>query len=76
VAIANVTIRNKSPEHAYQDIQVEFSFSGDSGTTLTTRTELFAVVVKPKGITRIKEHNVGFVPQQATRMGCSVTGTR
>lgn len=71
VGVVTLTVENKN-SFGVKDVTIGCEFTGKSGTKLHTTSKTIYETMKPNSSRAFKEVNVGFIPEQAARGGCSV----
>ncbi|WP_220006012.1 hypothetical protein [Bradyrhizobium sp. BR 10261] len=75
VGLVSPTLRN---DNAFEvkDIEIECTFSGKSGTRLSSKTYVIFDTVKGKSKRTFKDLNLGFIDQQSARAFCEVNSAK
>lgn len=73
VGIHSFTIVNKS-KFDYYDVEVKFTYFGQSETKVDETVRVIHVNVPAKGKKRISEYNAGFISQDSHTASVSITG--
>jgi hypothetical protein len=73
IGLMTFTVSNDNP-YPIKDFQISCSFYGNSGTMLGARTHTVYEVVKAKAKRTFSAVNIGFIPSQSARGGCSIEG--
>jgi hypothetical protein len=71
IGMMNFTVKNENP-YDIKDFMVSYSFHGNSGTFLGERTHTVYETVKAKSNRAFVKINIGFIPSQSARGGCSL----
>jgi hypothetical protein len=67
VALATFTLKNESLRDV-GDIEMKFTFRGESGTVLRTEQKIVPIVLKKGQSKTVRKENLGFHPQNAATM--------
>lgn len=71
IGMMSFTVKNENP-YEVKDFMVSCSFHGNSGTFLGDRTHTVYETVKAKSNRAFSKVNIGFIPSQSSRGGCSL----
>lgn len=71
VGVVTVTVENQN-SFSVKDVKLGCDFTGNSGTKLHSASKTVYETLKPNSTRTFKQVNIGFIPEQAARGGCSV----
>jgi hypothetical protein len=71
IGMMSFTIKNENP-YDVKDFVLSCSFYAASGTALGDRSHVLYESVKAKGSRAFQKVNIGFIPNQSSRGGCSL----
>lgn len=72
IMIANFTIKNPT-QYRFKDFEIKCTHSAPSGTVIDSNSRTIYQTVEPTSTKVIREMNMGFINNQATRSGCQIT---
>lgn len=71
IGMMTFTVSNENP-YSVKDISISCDFYGNSGTLLGSRSHTVYEIVKANTKRTFKAVNIGFIPPQSARGGCSI----